>query len=423
MTDELTTGARDGEALVVQYLETGRADLRDLIILHYSSMVERIARKFSGFEQTDDLVQVGYIGLLNALSKFDPNAGVRFNTYATHLVTGEIKHYLRDKTQTIRHPAWLQELRHKVTRTAARLTGELGRVPTHREIAESAGISEDAVQDVYATQDLLRVGSLDVTPEDDEGESDLDRLDSGMMEPDQLGVEERMLLEGAISQLRDLEQQVLTMFHFEALNQTEIASRLGISCNYVSHILRQSLNKLRKILVGEERLDAELRPESNEECVLDPATGIYSDRYFRSRITEEVHRVCGTDSVVSVILLELKGMNSYKSFYGAEAASELLMDLGAMLKQTVRTLDVVCRFGPTGFGIILPATGPSVTIACRRVERAALPWLASRVGSSKMRLQIGFATAPDDTHLVAELLAVATPGARDFSEPVELRAA
>src|ERR1700722_2656149 len=102
---------QDPESLVLRYLENPREDLKDLIIMQYAPMVERIARRFAGLEPIEDLVQVGFVGLLNALTKFDREAGVRFNTYSTYLVAGEIKHYLRDRSQTIRQPAWLQELR------------------------------------------------------------------------------------------------------------------------------------------------------------------------------------------------------------------------------------------------------------------------------------------------------------------------
>src|SRR5687768_17830225 len=141
---DIWNAGQDSEGLVVRYLQDPHPDLKDLIMVQYSNLVERVARRFSGLEQFDDLCQVGYIGLLNALSKFDPEAGVRFNTYATYLVAGEIKHYLRDRSQTIRQPAWLQELRHKVNRSVSVLTQSLGRVPTNREIAEELGVSETA---------------------------------------------------------------------------------------------------------------------------------------------------------------------------------------------------------------------------------------------------------------------------------------
>src|SRR5688572_32893595 len=99
---------QDPEELVARYIDRPRPELKDLIMVQYTGLVERLARRFSGIEPHQDLVQVGFIGLLNALSKFDPAAGVKFTTYATHLITGEIKHYLRDRSQTIRQPAWLQ---------------------------------------------------------------------------------------------------------------------------------------------------------------------------------------------------------------------------------------------------------------------------------------------------------------------------
>src|SRR4051794_21604129 len=181
---------QDPESLVQRYLERPREDLKDLIIMQYAPMVERIARRFSGIEPYEDLVQVGFIGLLNALSKFDMEAGVRFNTYATYLVAGEIKHYLRDRSQTIRHPAWLQELRHKVNRAANVLQQTHGRQPTEREIADEIGVSESAVHEVFQTQEMLRVASLDQASQgEDDGTSEVEKLDAAAFCPEQLSVE------------------------------------------------------------------------------------------------------------------------------------------------------------------------------------------------------------------------------------------
>lgn len=402
------TLTQDPEALVAEFVKSPTPELKDLITLQYASTVERLARKFAGIEQLDDLIQVGYIGLLNALSKFDPDAGVRFNTYATHLVLGEIKHYLRDKTGTIRHPAWLQELRHKAQRTAARLQGELGRAPTTEEIAAAAGVSEDAVKDALATLELMKVASLDASMgDDDDSESDIDRLDGGLINNDSVSMEEKMVLQHAISQLRELEQEVLVLFHFDALNQTEIATRLGISCNYVSHILRQCHSKLRKILSAQEV--QEMQAEAvNDDQVLCPTTGLYSESYLRSRLNEEVHRVAGTDGVVSLVTLELKGLLAYKQFYGAQSAAELLADMGDLLKSGVRALDIVCRLGVAGFGIILPATGMTAEKAKDRIERGVRPWLEARVGrNSAMQLHIGWAIAPDEAATVKVMIETA----------------
>lgn len=413
MSDGLTKNTVDAENLVALYLEDPRPDLKDLIIVQYGPMVERIARRFRGIEHIDDLTQVGYIGLLNALSKFDPSAGVRFNTYATHLVAGEIKHFLRDRSQTIRQPAWLQELRHKVHKAATSLQAQTGAVPTEREIAELIGVSESAVREVYATQDLLKVGSLDSAPMDDEdGESDVDRLDSARFCPEQLSVEDRVVLETAMQQLRDLEREILVMFHFDALNQTEIAHRLGISCNYVSHILRQSLAKLRRILTEEDAMDLVLRkgsPKAPDE-VMDPVVGTYNEDYFRARLTEEVHRIAGSDGVLSVVLVEFSGLRSLAGFYGDSGVSDFLADAAAFLKGTARTLDIVCRNGSCGFGIILPATGPTVRAVRDRLDDSCRKWLATRIApNGPVSASIGWSTAPDDGTTVSDLLKVADP--------------
>ncbi|MBV6458071.1 MAG: RNA polymerase sigma factor FliA [Fimbriimonadaceae bacterium] len=409
---ELYKFDQDPESLVVRYLDDPRPDLKDLIIVEYSGLVERIARRFSGIEPFDDLVQVGYIGLLNALSKFDVNAGVRFNTYATHLVAGEIKHYLRDRSQVIRHPAWLQELRQKVHRAALMLQSEFGRQPTEREIAEHLQVSESTVRDVFATQEMLRVASLDSTPNDEDGDTDLDRIDSADFCPEQLTVEDRVVLESAISQLRELEQKVLVAFHFDAKSQTEIATELGISCNYVSHILRQSLSKLRRILSNEEASDRMLSAAHNVvQCEeLDDVTGIYSENYFRKRLTEEVHRAVAEDSVIGVMLIDFQGIKQLQSFYGDDSVRDLLLDVADFLKDNVRRLDIVCRWGATGFGIILPATGPNVEVLEDRIRSRFEAWLGSRTTpSGPIRARTGSTFAPDFGRTVEELIEKANP--------------
>jgi RNA polymerase sigma-B factor len=413
MSEGLAKSTVDGEQLVLQYLKDPRPDLKDMIIVHYGPMVERIARRFRGIEHQDDLTQVGYIGLLNALSKFDPSAGVRFNTYATHLVAGEIKHFLRDRSQTIRQPAWLQELRHKVLKMATVLQAKTGEVPTEREIAEQLGVNESSVREVYATQELLKVGSLDVAPMDDaDSDTDVDRLDAADFCPGQMSVEDRVVLETAMQQLRDLEREVLVLFHFDALNQTEIAHKLGISCNYVSHILRQSLAKLRRILTEEDAMDAILRRDEPKlkSDVLDPVTGTYNETYFHSRLTEEVHRISGTGGVVSVLLVEFAGLKSLAGFYGDASVTDFLTDAAEFFKDCVRSLDVVCRNGNAGFGIVLPATGPNAVVLRDRIESRCRSWLTTRIApNGPVTVQIGYAVAPDDANTVADLLKIADP--------------
>lgn len=413
-TCETISLTSEAEGLVQRYLDKRAkglpcGDLRDLVMVHYAGLVERTARKFAGIEPFEDLVQVGFIGLLNALGKFDPEAGVRFNTYATYLVAGEMKHYLRDKTGTIRQPAWLQELRHKVNRGATMLTTELGRTPTEREIAEAIGTTEAAVKEVFLTQDLLRVGSLDAMPiGDEEAESELDKIDAAQFSPAQLSVEDRVVLEAAMSQLRDLERDVLTLFHFESLNQTEIAAKLGISCNYVSHILRQSLGKLRKILVNEEAKDRMIRRQerSQDREIVDSATGAYTEAYFRTRLQEEIHRASFEGAEVGVMVVTFDGLEGLRKFYGAASVEAFLFDAAEFFRDGVRRLDVVARFGESGFAIILPSSRKNVAGVKERLHKKLEAWVGGRYGNTgAVRVTVAEAEAPHDGRNANEVLA------------------
>lgn len=392
-------------------------------MVQYANLVERIARRFSGIEPFEDLVQVGFIGLLNALSKFDPEAGVRFNTYATYLVAGEIKHYLRDRSQTIRHPAWLQELRHKVNRSVSVLTQSLGRTPSNREIAEELGVSETAVQEVFQTQEMLRVASLDAAGQnDDDGDTEGEKLDSSSFCPEQLSVEDRVVLEHAMKQLRDLERQVLLLFHFDAMNQTEIANKLGISCNYVSHILRQSLAKLRKILTAEEEKDRLLKrqTETMDYDVLDPVTGAYTESYFRTRLEEELHRASAAELTTSLVVVNFKGLDTMRQFYGEASVVDFLADAAEFLKNHVRRLDVVARYGNTGFAVILPSTGHGVNVVRQRLVDKACGWMSGRfVSSGPVSVEIGQGSAPKDGRNGNELLKAIVMKPADQLEPAK----
>ena len=408
MNDSISFG-QDPEGLILRYLDNPRPDLKDLIIVQYSTLVERTARKFVGLEPLEDLTQVGYIGLLNALSKYDPQAGVRFNTYATYLIAGEIKHYLRDRTMTIRHPAWLQELRQKVTKTAGLLQQDLGRIPTEREIAEALEVSETAVREVFQTQEMLRVSSLD-QPQMSNDADDLESSDFAQSCPEQLSLEDRLVLEAAMKKLRELERQVLTLFHYESLSQTEIASRLNISCNYVSHILRQSLAKLRKILTTEDEKDRILKKADSfeDQNLIDLETGAYTEKFFHARLQEELHRASAHESQLSILLVQFNGLEQLKKYYGAQSVRDLMTDASDFFRNNVRRLEIVCRYGETGFAIIFPETGPKLGTVRKRLLNKLFAWLHGRAAAgSGITLEIGQAIAPQDGRTYREIMEAA----------------
>src|SRR5579872_4114922 len=114
-------------ALLRDYKVTRQQAIRDRIVMQFANLVESIARRFAGAaEPTEDLVQEGYIGLITAVDGYNADKGVKFSTYATHFIIGQIKHYLRDRGKIIKEPAWLQELNQKVARVIESLSQELG---------------------------------------------------------------------------------------------------------------------------------------------------------------------------------------------------------------------------------------------------------------------------------------------------------
>lgn len=396
------------EAVVCEYVQTRNPKLRDKIVGLYSDMVHRIARRFSGIEAQEDLIQVGFIGLLNALSLYEPDKGVRFSTYATHLVAGAMKHYLRDRSKMIREPAWLQEIRHRVNKTTERLQQESGRNPTPEEISQSTDIPLETVREVLATNDLFRVTSLSSSSSSEEEETEDMDLAGDCQEL--LNFEDRLLLEKAISELRGLEQQVLLLFHVESMNQTEIAAQLGISINYVSHILRQSLTKLRATLANEEKLAKALLRQAEQlpTDVIDDVTGVYSEHFLVARLDEECTRAASEELSVGYIAIRFDGLNTLRKFYGPDALTHFLKDAAKFIRSGVRRLDTVGRVGETGFGIVLPGLEKTVHVVSQRLKSRLHNWQANvlRLGAG-ITIHFGESCYPRDGRTAKQLIAAA----------------
>ncbi len=293
------------------------------------------------------------------------------------------------------------------------LQQELARVPTEREIAESLGLSESAVREVYQTQEMIKVASLDSAGQnEDDGDTEVEKLDAAAFCPEQVSMEDRLVLEHAMRQLRDLEREVLVLFHFESMNQTEIAGKLNISCNYVSHILRQSLAKLRKILVSEGEKDRVLRRQAAEidYDVIEPITGAYTEAFFKTRLEEEVHRASSQDGELGVVLINFQGLDTLQTFYGARSVSDFMSDAAEFCRKNLRRLDLVCKIGDNGFGIILPSTGQTVVPGRERLIEKVQGWMSARQSAnSPVRVEIGFADFPVNGKTTKKLIENAKP--------------
>lgn len=231
-------------------LEAGTSEheaLRAALIERHLPLVTFMARKFADRgEPLDDLIQVGTIGLIKAIDRFEISKGFEFSTFATPTIVGEIKRHFRDKTWAVRVPRRLQELGASVTRATTELTQKLDRSPTPKEIAKHLGITVDDVAEALESNAAYSTVSLDVTSETSTsiGET-FGALDEALE-----GVEYRESLKPLLSQLDDREKRILQMRFFDNLSQSQIATELGISQMHVSRILNKVLTHLREGLIS-----------------------------------------------------------------------------------------------------------------------------------------------------------------------------
>ena len=351
------------------YAKRSDPKIRDEVVLQYSNLVESIARRFMGAcEPLEDLIQEGYLGLIASVDKYDGEKGVKFSTYATHFIVGQIKHYLRDKGKIIKEPAWLQELNQRMTRVIDSLNQNFNRQPTEKEIADVMQMPESTVRELLTTREVFKVTSLDGEKDDGAGPKESEKIADQKLVTFQLPIEDKIVLETALDRLKDIEQQVIGDHFYKGLNQTEIAHKLDISCNYVSHILRNGTKKLRKILSTEEIRDTQMqmtlisrRTKPGEDTsatmsVLDSATGLYNRRYFAQRLDEEISRACRNGDRLSLMFLAVELPDEMDKYVRIIRLDDYLHDLGQVLKSQLRKIDVIARFGETSFAIIMPHT-------------------------------------------------------------------
>lgn len=229
-----------------RYKETGDPDAREQLVMSHMNLVRFLANKFKNRgEPLDDLMQVGYLGLLKAIDRFDPERGLEFTTFATPTILGEIKRHFRDKGWSVRVPRRLQELSAKVNQANEALTQRNQRTPSVEEIANYLGVSVDEVLEAMESSSAyssvpLEGGSSD----DDETPAVIDHYAS--VDEDLTSADDRMVIEDTIADFSPREQEVLRMRFNDGLTQIEIAKRLGISQVQVSRLLRRTLKKLQE---------------------------------------------------------------------------------------------------------------------------------------------------------------------------------
>jgi RNA polymerase sigma-B factor len=236
----------DDRALLRRYHEDGDLAARDQLIERYMSLVRSLARRYAyRGEQLDDLVQIGAIGLIKAIDRFDVDRGVELTTYATPNIIGEIKRHFRDKGWSVRVPRGLQELNVKLSKLIEEQTVELGRSPTIPELAKAAGAEEELVVEALESGRAYSAVSLSTGGGQEEGE--LDPLESlGAEEPEYEVSEDRAMLAPGFQALDERERLIIHLRFFKGLTQSQIAQQVGISQMHVSRLIRRALERIRE---------------------------------------------------------------------------------------------------------------------------------------------------------------------------------
>ena len=243
----------DDKILLRRYHEQGDLQAREQLIEQYMSLVRSLARRYSyRGEQLEDLVQIGAIGLIKAIDRFDLDRGVELTTYATPNIIGEIKRHFRDKGWSVRVPRGLQELNVQLSRLMEQLTVQLGRSPTIPELAKAAGVEEEQVLEALESGRAYTSLSLSVGGGGGD-DDDLDPLESLGTEEHQYEVsEDRAILAPGFKALDERERKILQLRFFEGLTQSQIAQQVGISQMHVSRLIRRSLEKIRETIAEDE---------------------------------------------------------------------------------------------------------------------------------------------------------------------------
>lgn len=241
-----------GDALLVQYALSRSIELRDRIVECYLYIAEIVARKFSGRGvDYDDLYQVAALALVKGVDRFDADKGVKFASFITPTMVGEVKNYFRDRSRTIRLPRRSAQLAKELREAKAKLEQQLGRSPRVDELAEAMSLSEAEVLEALELGNAMTPASLDAQVTDDDGETSLSTF-LGFSDPGYSDFERNDMLDRAMAALDNRQRAVIIGRFFEGLSQRDVAAQLDISQMTVSRIERQALERLRERMTEQE---------------------------------------------------------------------------------------------------------------------------------------------------------------------------
>ncbi|MCZ8536691.1 RNA polymerase sigma factor SigB [Paenisporosarcina quisquiliarum] len=234
------------------YQESEDEEAQTNLVLNYQRLVESIARKYSnGKSYHEDIVQVGMLGLLGAIRRYDPEFGRTFEAFAVPTIIGEIKRFLRDKTWAVHVPRRIKELGPRIKSAVETLTTELQRSPKVVEIAEYLEVDEDDVLEAMEMGKSYQALSMDHSLESDSDGSSITLFDViGQQDDGYEKTDQRMLVANALSVLSEREKQVIQFTYIDQLSQKEAGDKLGISQMHVSRLQRKAIKKLQDAILA-----------------------------------------------------------------------------------------------------------------------------------------------------------------------------
>ena len=235
----------DPGALLRAYRQNGDLEARERLVTLYLPLVRALARRYAySGELLDDLVQVGSIGLIDAIERFDPDRGSDLRSFAIPTITGEIRHHLRDRAAPVRVPRRIGELVLSLRGPRAHLAVTLGRAPTLAELAREAGIDQGQVAEAVEAEGARRPVPLSEAERGDEPGTCAhvgDAYDAS---------DDRLMLAAGFRTLAERERRILHLHFFAGLSQEEIGREVGLSQIQVSRLIRRSLERMRGALAN-----------------------------------------------------------------------------------------------------------------------------------------------------------------------------
>ncbi|MCJ7689137.1 MAG: sigma-70 family RNA polymerase sigma factor, partial [Clostridiaceae bacterium] len=228
--------------------------ITDEQITEYQPLVKNIAYKFiNSGEPLEDLEQVGYIGLINAINLYNKNRGIKFATYATWLISGEIRHYIRDKHQVIKIPRWILKLNKKIDEFIISYKKDNDKFPSLSEISKEFNLTEEGIKEILKAREAVQIVSLDQEQRKHSSETypKMEKIKSKNYETFKLPIEDIIALRNSIKNLKKIQRKVIYYIFEKDLTQTKIARKLGISQRKVSRIKESALKELKESIEEE----------------------------------------------------------------------------------------------------------------------------------------------------------------------------